>query len=200
MFIGSKVRTAAVSASALFAFLAVAGCASAEPYNPSHLDGGQLGRVEGVCQSAMGLSPSEPPIWGPGDPNLTPGENHYQGCVASLSDTLRRINRSDAALQADADCRARGLTPGSAGLAECVLHGVDAKPSIQPASTAMLASPGGQAAAPPRGSFFFAGGAEINRRERLACAELGLNPAFEGFASCVKDMDDTFFAIDNPHN
>jgi hypothetical protein len=48
------------------------------------------------------------------------------------------------------------------------------------------------------GSFFYAKAHEANRRERLACAALGLEPPDEAFKGCVKDLKDTFHAIDNP--
>ena len=172
----------------------VAACASAEPYNPSNLGAEPLSRVSAICQSTLGLSPKEAPIWGPGDPRLTPGENHFQGCVASLSDTLQRISVSQQTLQTDQDCQAKGFRPGSPELAHCVLGAMDGAERI---STTLASAP---ASAPALGHFEFAAGGEITRRERQACADLGLSPAYPAFEGCVKDLSDTFYAIDNPNN
>jgi hypothetical protein len=51
--------------SAVIAVLSIATCAAATPaFNPAHLPKTQLSRVDGVCQTVMGLSPSERLIGG----------------------------------------------------------------------------------------------------------------------------------------
>jgi hypothetical protein len=57
---------------------------------------------------------------------------------------------------------------------------------------------GAQKATLPVGSFFYASAHETARREQQACASLGFEPPYGQFASCVKRLQDTFFAIDNP--
>jgi hypothetical protein len=62
-------------------------------YNPDHLSDPQIMAVEQICQSALGLSAAEGsrgeiPL--PINPHLVPGTTHYQGCVASLSDSLQQ--------------------------------------------------------------------------------------------------------------
>ena len=185
----------AAALTAAFGF-GLAGCASAQAYNPSGLDGAQLGRVQSICRSDMGLWADEPPIPNPGDPRLDPLENHYQGCVASLSQSLRSVAASQGLAQADHDCRARGLADGSPDLAECVLDG-----ERRGAASGMTAIPVSDEAArvAPR-SFYTAAPHEEARREELACARLGLNPAGAAFDDCVTNLRDTLYAIDNPQN
>jgi hypothetical protein len=174
----------------------IAGCALASPYNPAGLSEGQLSRISDICQSAMGLSPNEPPILGPGDPRLADGENHYQGCIAALSDSVSRVGEAYGAVRADQDCRARGFAEGTPGLAECVLRSERTEASVRP----MSATPVSDEEAVAPGSFYRARPHEETQRVELACARLGLNPVGEPFDDCVKEMKDTFFAIDNPQN
>jgi hypothetical protein len=197
-------RLAALLAASVFAGGGVAGCASAADYNPQNLDAAQLGQIARICQSTMGLSPDEAysPIWGAAqDPRLDPGENHYQGCVASLSDALRAESDGMAVARADEQCRAQGYKDGGADLAECVLHWRDTHvASAQqdaPAAQANLVSQ----TYPQTGarSFYTAWPGEIARREREACAQLGLDPAEAAFDQCVSHMDNTFYRIDNPN-
>ncbi len=71
---------------------------------------------------------------------------------------------------------------------------------------AQAASQANSAAATPLGlkvptassSLFYASPHETGRREQVACAALGLEPAHGGFRSCVRQLDDTLNAIDNP--
>ena len=173
--------------------------AMAAPYNPAGLAPAQLDRVERICQTTLGLSPHEVPsnVWGAAqDPQLDPGENHFQGCVMSLSDELGRADAGRATARADADCRARGLAEGSPALAECVYHAREVGPArLQAADT-----PAPLAGGARLGDFFTASPHEISRRERLACAQLGLEPGFPEHDACVAHMDDIFFRIDNPQS
>src|ERR1700761_9331160 len=78
-------RFVAAAAASIIAAASMAGCASAAPYNPSGLDHAQLSRASDICQGVMGLSPRDPPrpVYGAADnPDLTDGENYYQGCMA----------------------------------------------------------------------------------------------------------------------
>jgi hypothetical protein len=183
----------------------IASCASAAPFNPAGLSGDQLSRVADICQSVMGLHASEPPsgVWGAAvDPRLEPGENHYQGCIASLSNSLRSAGDARGLMRVDDGCRAKGFGSDSPELAECVLQSRQTRsPSSDFGSQTFAATPVHDA--PGRGavgSFFSARPHEATRREQLACARLGLNPAYASFDSCVKDMDDTFYAIENPRD
>ena len=178
--------------------------AAATPYNPHGLPAPQLAHIDTICRETMGLSPREAPsgVWGAAqDPHLDPGENHYQGCVASLSDAQRNIDETREGLRADADCRARGLADSSPGLAVCVLGAQRAKAShIEAAENAVNAPTAAVKASHWPGSFLTASPRESKRRERLACAQLALEPMYPAFQACVAHMDDVFFRIDNPQS
>ena len=202
---GVGLTTCRSSATRIVLAALLAGAATqavAAPYNPRDLSAPQLARINEFCQNTMGLSPREPPsgVWGAAqDPHLDPGENHYQGCAASLSEALGGVNKARVAVQADADCRARGLLDGTPGLADCVLR--------SRGQTAARDEPVDEPAPPPQaadrgksGSFFIARAHEIAWREREACAQLGLEPGFPVFQACVAHMNGTFFRIDNPQS
>jgi hypothetical protein len=191
----SRVRQGlAIAGSLLIASAGIVRCASAEPYNPQHLDGGRLGRIADICQTTMGLSASEPysMVWGAAqDPHLDPGENHYQGCIASLSDAAADADAGRATVRADLTCRAQGYRDSTPGLAECVLRSEGEQRTAQPVDDPVLE---GRKAS----SFYYASPHTIRQRERLACAEVGLNPVTAAFDNCVSRMDGTFDRIDNP--
>lgn len=186
---------------AVVVFLAgagAAGCASSSPFNPAGLDESHLGQVDNICQSQLGLSPDEQAIYGPGTPGLdTDTENHYQGCIASLSRTLQGSNDASASVRANQDCEARGLPSGSPALAQCVLASerAGAPPMADhPAEFVTLA----RTARP--GSYYSATPRHQRLMEENACATLGMNPVGEAFDACVKSLQDTFYSIDNPIN
>lgn len=184
---GGMVAAAAIVAAAGFAGGAFAGDYGRGP------GAGQRAQLGEICQSTLGLKAWEAPspVWGGAqDPKLEGGENHYQGCIASLATALNGVAQSHSLVRADADCRARGYAEGSPALAECVLHAPAA--GVEP-----VALVGGE----PRAvsSFYTASPGEIARREREACAAVGLNPLDTAFDNCVSDMSDTFDRIDNPH-
>jgi hypothetical protein len=196
-------RKMTASVACAIASMGIVACASAAPYNPSHLGAGQVGQISEICQSVMDLRPSDPPVpvWGAAtDPRLSPGENHYQGCIASLSTSLQSVNDAHTAALVDEDCRAKGFRSESPELAECVLQRINTKSA--PVAQDLSARPvSDRIARESVGSFLgFTSPGETARREQLACAQLGLNPAYGAFANCVKDLQDTFYAIDNPEN
>jgi hypothetical protein len=186
------------------ACMGVAACATAAPYgvdNPDQLDTAQLSQVSSICQNVLGLRPSERLSAGtwPGDVHLAPVTSHYRGCITSLSDSLRQASAAAGAQRANADCRARGLASGSPALALCMLH-AEQRPQAAPSAThsADAGSQSSQARPVAVGSFFYASGNETVRREQRACASLGFEPPYGQFASCVHNLQATFFAIDNP--
>jgi hypothetical protein len=184
--------------------LAVAASASSAPYNPAGLSSQSLARVSDICQSTLGLKPSEPegPVWGAAmNPGLTSGENHYQGCIASLSSAMRRADTDGRKVQARQDCRSRGLVSDSPALAECVLQRLDGTgrdAEVMNRTPATVTDTGLAEHVP--GSFFNASNREVRHREQLACARLGLVPGSGDFDGCVKTLVDTFFSIDNPQS
>jgi hypothetical protein len=187
--------------SGIAACMFAGGCASAAIYNPDSLATAQIGKIATICRTVMGLNPNEPPVAGlhPGTPHLDPGVSHYQGCIASLSDSLESVLDSRAAKQADADCRNKGLQSGSSELTVCILQTAVTNPNGTAAEAKKSAPLLSEEATKliQVGSFSYASARETLRRERLACAQLGLEPG-GGFARCVKNLETTFFAIDNP--
>lgn len=181
--------------------LGIGGCAAGAPYNPDGLDNAGLARVADICHDVLGLSPSEPLVAGPwtgiGAHELDSFSNHYQGCVASLSDTLHQAAMSQQTHAAQESCSATGLTTDSPGLALCVLRTVNGEPDPTPQSIAS-AKPVSAEVTITATPFYSASPHETARREQVACAALGLIPGSGTFDGCVKQLDATFFALDNP--
>ena len=113
--------------------------------------------------------------------------NNYRGCIASLYNSLRITTMTRAEMQADRNCRAKGLEAGTSALAVCVLHestsNSGAIESVGLMVTPYRATAVSDASIP-----------EILRREQLACAEIGLEPAQRGFANCVQGLRDVLSA------
>jgi len=173
-------RAAAAAASAL-AFGSVAACANAGPYNPDNLPSAQAAYIGQICQSVMRLQPS--------------GEQ-YQSCVDSLMDSAKNLNSAQAMQQARVSCFGKGLRPGEPGFGECELQSAEVQPvrttTTWAAATNDAALPGGTK------SYFYASPRDVFRREQLACARLGFDPADGGFGSCVAGLESSMFEADNP--
>jgi hypothetical protein len=170
--------------SALAGALALAavagGGAAARPYNPDNLAADLAAHVGQVCQSII---------------RVQPGEEHYDSCVESLSDSLQSSGAGRAVSQARGDCLAKGFAQGSSALAVCELQSTGAPPA-EPGDDTLVAAnePGGAK------SYFSASPHDSFRREQLACAELGFDPAGGAFGSCVADLQAALFSADNPMN
>jgi hypothetical protein len=196
----SRASTGSVSLVLLSICLWASAHASAAAYNPDNLPNGQAERLGQICQTVLGLRPSEPSVPGihPGTPHLDPNVSHYQGCIASLSDAVQRIGDAGIARRADADCRAKGLRPDSSELAICVLQTAKSYAAEKPASDVSQVPNSTEPAGQKVRSFFYASPRELLQREQVACAQLGLEPGKDEFSRCVKGLETTFFAIDNP--
>ncbi len=192
-------RVCAAALTLSIACVSMVACAAPATYNPHGLGPAEVARVGDICRNVMGLDPSEPLAWGmhTGVNDLDTWTSHYRGCVQSLSSSLRNVEVARAASRAEQACRAKGLESGSPDLAVCVLESSATEPN--PAVTrSATPAPRSSAPLPTARSFYHASNREISRRERLACAELGLEPPSGAFESCVASMRNTFFAIDNP--
>jgi len=196
----TRKRMLVMRGAAFLAGAGLVGCASAAPYNPDCLGEGDFALVEGICQNVMGLSPKERPTGGNwlGNDHLNYWTSHYNGCVLSLSDSLRAVQDTQGIQQADEACRAKGLRPGTPDLALCVLQTANSHsaPSSSNATTTMRISANLTAS----GSFYSAPPHATVSREALACAALGLSPARSPFEACIKNLDDTLYTIDHPIN
>ena len=164
----------------------LASCASAPPYNPNHLSAEPLAQVADVCQNVLGFRASEPLTdnpW-PYNPDSSSSTNRYQGCIATLSNGLNRVEVARAASQAEQDCRSRGLVAGSPDLALCVL-GVENEPGSPPKTLVASLDPK---------PFLLSSGPRSPRaraavsKEQLACADIGIDPNDAEFASCVQRL------------
>jgi len=182
------------------------GCAT--PASDAAQNPAATGRIAGICQNVLGLSPTERLTGGNwmGNDKLDYWTSHYRGCLASLSDSQQGARDSAVVQQAEDRCRAKGLQAGSPDLALCVLQSANEHPEPAasqatanvPATARAQATSGEPTAAP--GSFYFASTNDIARRERVACAALGLSPAQAEFKGCVQQLRATFYAIDHPIN
>jgi len=175
------------------------GCASDRAYNPDGLANDQFSRVAYICENVVGLDPNEPLTGGNylGAPRLDYYTNHYRGCVLSLSDSLEGGMAADAARAAGESCHARGYAAGSPELALCELNSstsTAATAQSTPASVQTIS----ENISRPEVSYRSASNAEHHRRQNLACAALGIEPAKDDFGRCVHNLDAMFYAIDNP--
>ncbi len=174
----SMTRKALSPALGLAAVLAAAGPVAAASYVPQGLTLAEAQGVGRICQAVMGLEPAE---------------EHFQGCLDSLADQVRALKRARALADARDGCLGRGRPPGSPALAECEA----ARPEGGAVAVATLVDAD---VGPSAKSYFYASPTEVRRRERMACAHLGLEPAAPGFNSCVAALQSAMFSADNPEN
>jgi hypothetical protein len=170
-----RAKTLAIAlalAGAATVTLAQANAARAAPHD-------QRSRVGDICGSTVGLEP---------------GQAQYEGCVDSLSDSLRSLTQGRAAWAAHDACLDKGLKLGSPDLAVCTLQSTEAK--ALGATDLTLANAG--AARGSIKSYFSTSNRDQFRREQLACAQLGLDPVSGAFDSCVASLRSALFAADNP--
>jgi hypothetical protein len=188
------------AATCAMACASIVGCATYGSYNPDHLSGAQYTKVAGICQNVMGLSPSEPRTGGNwrGNDELDHFTSHYRGCIVSLSDSLQLVDSSLVMQHADEDCRAKGFRTASPDLALCALQTAQSRPEPTPVQGSAAAAMAVSEKLPTAGSYYRASPRETVRREQMACAALGLDPDAEAFDRCARNLDDTFYDIDNP--
>lgn len=179
----------------VIAFAGISACVAATPYNPDKLPQEQMVRINEICRDVMGLNPQESPVGGVyrGSPHLDPGVNHFQACVASLSDSVTTTAAAQAAKPPRADCGARSMQPNTPQHAQCVPQTTASRPLVL--TTTAAATP----VQSPRqvGNFFLDSPRQKRLKTEVACAQLGLDPPDGAFAQCVKRMHDNFFSIDN---
>lgn len=161
----------------LVAVLMVSVPAQAAAYVPQGLNPTEAQGVGRICRGVMGLEP---------------GEEHFQSCLDTLADQVRALKRGRQVSDARAACLEHGLAPGSPALAECEAARSEAARQVVTPIDADLG--------PAPKSYFYASPTEVRRRERMACARLGLEPAAPGFNSCVAGLQSAMFSADNPEN
>ena len=190
-FIAPRCRKNVSVAAALTASacVALAGCASTQPYNPNHLSADRLSQVGEICQTDLGVRASEPltdNLW-PGSPDASSSTNRYRGCIATLSNSLTRVGLARTAEQAEQDCLSQGLVPGSSDLARCVLTTEDMSRAPSGTELAALDPKPYLVSTAPR----FSGSIPARvQKEQLACADIGIDPNDEEFGRCVQGLRD----------
>jgi hypothetical protein len=174
-------RRAAAAMAGVLALAGFAGGANAGPYpyNPDRLDGGQMVQISDVCQTVVGVEPSEA---------------RYYACVGALSDSAKNLGRGRALQQARSDCLGRGYGAGSPDLDVCTVQSADhERPRAQDTAMSRPMEEPGLAK-----SYAYVPQREVHRREELSCARMGMDPSSGAFASCVAGLDSALFAADNP--
>ncbi|HEX3363814.1 hypothetical protein [Phenylobacterium sp.] len=160
---------------------AIAGCATAGPYNPLRLAPAQLAQVHQICRSVMGIPD---------------GLGLSADCVANLSSSAVTLSQGRAhgvALdEARRACLGKGLAAGDPGLPVCELSTVSDHGA--PAADAAIARIDTAGLTPPARSYFNASFDEVRRREQMACARVGYDPINGSFAKCVASLDSALFA------
>jgi hypothetical protein len=150
------------SAMACALSLAGLGCLFAAPATAAPARDGAVGRV---CAGTLGLDP---------------GEKHYAACVQSLSGSLADLRAGQGMAAARRICLDRGMTPGATDFNECELREAATAPPAQIVDD--TAAPAGAR------SYFETSRQEAWRRDELACARLGFDPAGAAFQSCAADL------------
>lgn len=164
-------RTGVNALIGLFALTGVAGCASAGPYNPSHLPPPQLSQVQELCHSVMGIAV---------------GDELSSDCVENLSSSAVALSRGRGLQQARRACLGKELARGQLGLSQCELTSVSQTAPAALGVDVQVDTPGLQR---PAKSYFNASFDEVRRREQDACARLGYDPINANFGQCVADLD-----------
>lgn len=184
----SVLRRSIAGAQLLAVTMIIVACASNAPRPPQDLTITQVGQVAEICEEVMSLDPTEPLVdnlW-PGDPDPDSVTNNYRGCIASLSSSLEGVPAAWGERLALDQCRASGLQPGTSELGTCVLRTVEAiSASVAPETAFLVVTPFSDI--PEAGS---SGASLSDRRERLACAEIGLEPSQRAYESCVSGLRD----------
>ncbi len=161
---------------ALISLLTSTCACAADPAPISPLGPQQAAAVEGSCTTIMGLRQ---------------GEFAYAMCKESLTATATAMLEGQARLAAYDTCHGRGMPPGSAALATCMLED---KNNSAPAQAIYASTPITLDAL--RGNGLSVGDSYYNvthavqwRREQYSCAQLGLVPGSSAFGHCVASLD-----------
>jgi len=178
------------ASAAIIAALAFAGIVAQAQASSDFNNGptpNQLAQARQICESIM---------------RVRPGEEHFDGCVSSLTDSLEVASHSRIMQQAHNDCFAKGLKPNTSDLAVCILQAADTNTNTDSTNPPNIANMNASQAedAELSGSAFAASPDVIFRREQLACAQIGFDPAFGAFANCVANLSVTLESVDHPED
>lgn len=112
----------------------------------------------------------------------------YYVCEESLSRSLAARIKAVQISQARQDCLAAGDAPGSLPLSLCELGAAPTE-----ARASFGSGPVTQLPSPKQGKKI-----ELASREKLACADIGLDPVEPAFQQCVADLDSELFVARHP--
>ena len=171
---------------ALSALLLLFGCVTPPRVQTYGLDPASAALVRQTCVDIMGVRP---------------GLAEFDACGASLADSLRSRNHARRLGEAHETCEQQGLAEGTAALARCVLASLSAAaPANAPASGMVPATARETTDRQdvPRILFYNMSRPLQHEREKLACAELGLDPIGAEFGDCVTGLRLAFFDLENP--
>ena len=152
------------------AFALTSGCAVQAA--PVTITPQQASVIEASCTTVMGLRH---------------GEFAYLTCRESLGATAAALAQAQGRFQDYEACGKRGLAPGSAALATCMLDNEQMAPMPIASLTAAPATV--PAALVADTSYYTVTHAVQWRREQYACAQLGLVPGAATFTHCVASLD-----------
>jgi hypothetical protein len=161
----------------LCAIVSVGAHANPIVFNDQALD--QIPQARQICQGII---------------QVQPGEDRFNGCTSSLSDSVRHATTTRAVAAARDACFQELHRPRT-DLNLCVLRAADAK--VAPGNDMVQLPPNGFDAAngapddlDSSRSFYAVSNDTKFRRERRACAVIGLDPALGAFSHCVSDLQD----------
>jgi len=159
--------------------LALGGCANLVRENTYGLTPTDAAFVQQTCTQTMGLRK---------------GLGEYDACAQSLSDTVHRRIEEQRLDESHRACERQGYAPGSAQLAQCVVLAEKAEGNAHDAAILSLTS----APTTTRISFFSMDRHVQDQHEKLACAQLGLDPITSDFSDCVIGIKQAIFTAQNP--
>ncbi|HXS07708.1 MAG TPA: hypothetical protein VN723_13035 [Rhizomicrobium sp.] len=158
------------------------GCASAAPEPTTQ----QAAAIDAICDKVMKLWPGA----------------QFQACQSSLADTVTAMVQADYTAAAYKACGQSGQELNRTELARCILDHRETAINIgsPPAgSVSKLSAATIEPVASDR-DFYMDGSIPVRRRrERYACAELGLAPGVGLFGACTDELETQIYFVDHPN-
>ncbi len=164
-------------ASTLLSVLATTNCAG--PSRERLVGPDQLGLIRSTCTTVM---------------HIRNGVD-LEACTRSLANTVVALREDGSVGRADSDCARQGVPRGTPEFTMCTLDNrrVDFPTAAAPPTLAydpQRDSPEG---------YYSASFDTKRRREKIACAQLGIGLESDAFGDCVANLDASLFHADNPY-
>jgi hypothetical protein len=162
---------------------ALAACASAGPATTPR----QTAAINAMCDKVMKLWPGA----------------EFEACASSLSDTLASMEEADYTNVSRRACLQAGIAGGTPQFSRCILDRQSAEKSSGVLPTG-IASKLDAAMIKPVDSdrdYYMDSSIPVRRRrERYACAELGLNTDTGAFEACTDELETQIYFVDHPNS